>query len=220
MQIKEKGAKNEDYIRYMKLIHINDTNIVLKSGNKQYNMTAEQFEKQCVWENGNDKHNFYILVVPDEPIDLSCSNTDLMLYRIWTQQNTILNNQISMAPGYMTLCATFLGCSLAVLAAGSYRLCDGCVSPTRQIVLTNVDEASKLLEHNHLQNTYTIETENIIPDRCCTKCRVSSSISVAGGLIALGSFVGLVHVYIDKIADENELKNLNEFTVPDPTNHT
>ena len=187
-------VRDRTYIRYMKLIDINATNIQLKSG-KNLSYSPKQFKNNSVPKLSDPRFN--IIIVPEN------QDTDNILKIIWEKQKDDIKWKMSFLGSGKTVCATLIGVGgMAVAVAGTYRLCDYCSSRTRQIITEqilntgNPEEGAALLKPDQLTKTYTKITEEVHNNQHCNKCTIGISIVICGTLIAIGSVIG--HVLCSK----------------------
>ena len=197
------------YIRYMKLIDINATNIQLKSG-KNLSYSPKQFKNNSVSKLSDPRFN--IIIVPEN------QDTDNILKIIWEKQRKDIIWETSFSNTGKIVCATLIGVGgVGVAVAGVYRLCDYCNSHTSQIITEQIlntgdpEEGTALLKPNQLTKTYTRITQEVSNDQRCNKKTTAISIVICGTLIAIGGVIG--HVICSKYEQDyiDEKNNLNGY---------
>jgi hypothetical protein len=208
----------DGYIRYLKLISINGTNIHLKSkaGSGDINVNKTTFEQLYVWhEDGryiNPDLKFNILVSPPD-----YHYTDYILRQIWDKQNKDLGVKEGRISTGVAISVVGLGTGgISVATAGAYRLCDSCTGD----VAKKIEEA--LPPDHEMDENSPLLKNNGVKDKClaychhprCSKCGVSTTILILGLFVFIGSAITLYYINQLKPKYEEEHKNLYNYEPP------
>ena len=188
-------VRDRTYIRYMKLIDINATNIQLKSGKEEIKKDPKQFINQYIWQkdgkHDNPDRRFNIILAP---IDY---DSDYILDEIYDKQYRMLKDSMDNCDLGLAVCAPLFVVGVTIITAGSYRLCDSCIYHSRQIIIEksrisdNEEEFNRLIEPNKLIKTYRT-IEEVSNNKYCNKHSVAVSTIICGLFIASGSLAGII----------------------------
>lgn len=204
------------YIRYTRLISIDNTYIHLTSGSQDINVTKDKFEELYVWHDdgkySNPDRMFNIIVSPS-----SYDYTEHILNHIWSKQNIDLQVKEAKINTVNTVSVTSMGIGgLSVVTAGAYRLCDSCTNKAVQKIekeipnVNEIDENTPLMQKDGLKNKCLSYSGNCL----CSKCGMSTTILIYGIFIFIGSAITLYHINKLKLAYDDNHKNLNKYEPP------
>jgi hypothetical protein len=216
VQIKD----NDGYIRYMKLIDMNNDTIQLKSGSVSINNDQSVFINMHVWQDYdncvNPNHSFNVIIVPKD------YSTDYVLRLIWSKQDSDLTTKETYCnSGYTILTSALGSAGLSVFFTGAYRLSEGDRNNLRQQLHENIDnvvphvpqEGAPLVPEDWIGASYqSISSNDGQPQK--RTVTASKCIAASGFLIAIGSAVGLFFTANCCSQYKKEHENLRKYEPP------
>ena len=224
VQIKD----TDGYIRYMKLISINDIDIQLVSGDVSINEAKNRF---------NDLHSFdgteiNILVSPSD-----YSYNDYILRQIWDKQYSDLGTKKSRIGTGVQLLVVAVGAGgIGMATTGAYKMCNSCCKKAEAGIgeefpdydkifddQGNLGEDSPLLKKDGVKNKeYSIlfgdedlELKNGVKS-FCSNCGKSFAIFLGG--VSIAAICGGLLFYMNKLNAEYD-RDIRNLLTYEPTNN-
>jgi len=227
----------QGYTRYMKLIDINDENIVLESGNAKLKRINTEFVSRYVWsEDGsfsNSDHEFNIIIVPTD------GYTDDVLTKIWLyQDNELTTRKTNLKKIYDLRNWGMSSAGMSVIMAAVMALISKCSQngqqdqQVRRAVRQDIEQAvavaipeghveqAQLLQQDGLKRSYGATQASFssdVPDFNPSKKRISKWGAAIASVLALGTLILIsslvAHFVIPSILDDidDDQANLREY---------
>ncbi|MBZ2164462.1 hypothetical protein [Methanobacterium spitsbergense] len=208
---------SDGYIRYMRLISIDNSNIHLKSGSIDINEDPNRFNDLHVWHSDGKYSNpdlkFNILVSPS-----NYSYNDYILRQIWNKQyNELVVKDSRINTGTSLVIAAIGVGGIGVAANGAYRMCDGC----KPKVKAKIDEEVPLDYQNGLEEFQALLVKNSLKYKCssyrdkiCSICGNSKTIFGFGVSVAASSTAVLFYMFKLKAEYGIDIRNLLTYEPP------
>jgi hypothetical protein len=187
IQIKDKPNKEEDleYIRYAKLVSLDNDEIHLTSERKNITYTRRDFNKMYIEDDGN----FVVVFVPSQE-SISGNTTASVLKEIVSYQMDRIDHKIDVANGFIGGCGILASMGIVFMLSGYFQCCDFC----KVRAVTASGEAASLLKGYGHYYAYSLDPQIANQEMHVEHpiCRNPYRIAMVGLFITIGSAATII----------------------------